>query len=278
MNLPPILVEVLRTGLWLAILVAIFTPLERFLAVCPHKLWRKGMGTDLDYYFLNSLLVATLLGMPVALLATLGRWVLPAGVHATLGSWPFAVRAALAFVAGEVGYYWGHRLCHEVPLLWRFHTIHHSAEEMDFLVSSRAHPLDVVFGRLCALAPMHVLGLAGPTGATGGTSVAVTVSVLAMLWGFFIHSNVRVRLGVLERVISTPMFHHWHHTKSGPINKNYSSNFPWLDALFGSLHLPGTWPEDYGIKEAMPDVLVDQLVHPLFPTPAQAQAEPGAAP
>lgn len=53
----------------------------------------------------------------------------------------------LAIVVGEVGAYWGHRWSHEIPWLWRFHAIHHSAEEMDWLVNTRAHPLDMFFGR-----------------------------------------------------------------------------------------------------------------------------------
>ena len=38
----------------------------------------------------------------------------------------FWTRAFAALVAGEIGYYWGHRLMHTVPLLWLFHAIHHS--------------------------------------------------------------------------------------------------------------------------------------------------------
>ena len=70
-------------------------------------------------------------------------------------------------MAGEIGYYWGHRWSHEIPFLWRFHSIHHSAEEIDFLVNTRAHPFDMVFGRFCGLVPMYVLGLGGPVGPVG---------------------------------------------------------------------------------------------------------------
>jgi sterol desaturase/sphingolipid hydroxylase (fatty acid hydroxylase superfamily) len=228
--------------------------------------------TDLGYYFLNSLLPAVLLGVPIGALAWAVHRVVPGSFLEATAALPFWARALTGFLAGEVGYYWGHRWSHEVPLLWRFHSIHHSAEEMDFLVHTRAHPVDMVFGRFCGLVPIYLLGLGGPA-RSGGSEVAVVVTLISTTWGFFIHANLRWRFGPLEWLVSTPAFHHWHHTKTGPIDRNYSSNLPWLDLIFGSLYLPKGWPEDYGIKTKVPDALVDQLVHPLFP-PAPERVKP----
>ena len=158
-------------------------------------------------------------------------------------------------MAGEIGYYWGHRWSHEIPFLWGFHSIHHSAEEIDFLVNTRAHPLDMVFSRFCGLVPIYVLGLGGPVGPAGSV-VPVLVTLIGTVWGFFIHANLRWRFGPLEWLISTPAFHHWHHTRTGPINRNYSSTLPWLDRIFGTHYLPRSeWPEAYGIKAKLPDTL-----------------------
>jgi sterol desaturase/sphingolipid hydroxylase (fatty acid hydroxylase superfamily) len=274
-QMSPLLIDIFRLCVWLIGLVVLFVPLERFFAVYPHKLLRKGMVTDLGYYFLNSLLPAVLLGLPIGALAWAAHRVVPGSFLEATAALPFWARALAAFVAGEVGYYWGHRWSHEIPLLWRFHSIHHSAEEMDFLVHTRAHPVDMVFGRFCALVPIYLLGLSGPAKSEGST-VIVVVMLIATTWGFFIHANLRWRFGLLEWLVSTPAFHHWHHTKSGPINRNYSSNFPWLDWIFGSLYLPKEWPADYGIKTKLPDALVDQLVYPLFP-PAPERVEPAKA-
>ncbi len=267
----PLWIDLFRLSLWLIGLVAVFVPLERLLAVHPKKVWRRGILTDLGYYFLNSLLPALLLGVPISAVAWAVHRVVPAGFLEATAAWPLGARMIGGLVAGEVGYYWGHRWSHEVPWLWRFHAIHHSAEEMDFLVHTRAHPLDLVFGRFCGLVPIYLLGLGGPS-RLEGTVVPVAVTLIGTSWGFFIHSNLRCRFGPLEWLVATPAFHHWHHTKSGPINRNYSSNFPWLDGLFGSLYLPGEWPKDYGIKAQVPEALVDQLVYPMFPT-----AKPGHA-
>ena len=100
-----------------------------------------------------------------------------------------------------------------------------------------------------------------------------------MVWGFFIHANVRWRFGFLEWLISTPGFHHWHHTKTGPINHNYASTLPWLDWLFGTMHLPANeWPTAYGIEAKLPDSLVGQLAYPLTAEPDAFYPPASAAP
>jgi sterol desaturase/sphingolipid hydroxylase (fatty acid hydroxylase superfamily) len=261
------LLPILRLSAWLAILVAVFVPLERFFAVHPRKMFRKGIGTDLCYYFLNSLLPAMLLSVPVGLLAWAVHRAVPAPILAATAALPLWARVLAGLVAGEVGYYWGHRWSHEIPFLWRFHSVHHSAEEVDFLVNTRAHPVDMVFGRFCSLVPIYVLGLSGPT-ASAGSLVAVLVTLIGTVWGFFIHANLRWRFGPLEWVVSTPAFHHWHHTKTGPLNRNYASTLPWLDRIFGTHYLPREdWPESYGIKAKLPDTLTGQLAYPLRAKP-----------
>jgi sterol desaturase/sphingolipid hydroxylase (fatty acid hydroxylase superfamily) len=257
-----------RPTVWLIILVVIFVPLERIFAVHPQKILRKGIATDLGYYFLSSLLPAVLLGVPIGLLAWLVHQAVPSGVLAATAALPFWARVFCGLVAGEIGYYWAHRWSHEIPFLWRFHSIHHSAEHVDFLVSSRAHPVDMVFGRFCALVPIYVLGLAEPK-AHADIQVPILVALVAIMWGFFIHANLRWRFGPLEWLISTPAFHHWHHTLNGPVNRNYASIFPWLDWIFRTHYLPsGAWPEAYGIGTEMPESLVEQLAYPLFTQPS----------
>ena len=262
------LMPLVRLSAWLTLLVAIFVPLERLFAAHPREVLRKGILTDLGYFFVNSLATAALLGLPMGVVAWAVHAAMPEAFLAAMGALPLWARAGLGLVAGEVGYYWGHRLSHEIPFLWRFHSIHHAAEDVDFLVNTHAHPLDMVFSRFCGLVPLYVLGLSGPVG-PGGSTVAVITALVGTLWGFFIHANLRWRFGPLEWLVSTPAFHHWHHTKNGPLNRNYASTLPWLDRFFGTHHLPAAWPDAYGIKAEVPDNLLDQLAYPLTPRPAQ---------
>ena len=240
-------VQLVRLVVWLALLAVIFVPLERLWAVRPGGLLRRAVWQDLGFYFLNSLLPGFVLSVPLSLLAAAGHAAVPAGGLAAVASLPLWARVAAGLVVAEIGAYWAHRWSHEVPLLWRFHAVHHQAEHMDWLVNTRGHPVDMVFTRLCALAPLYVLGLAGPGDAAGqgaeGSTVAAMVLVIGAAWGFFIHANLRWRFGVLEHLLATPAFHHWHHTAEGPLDRNYAPMLPWIDRVFGTLHLPRTWPE-----------------------------------
>jgi len=268
--------SVLRMAVWLAILSAVFVSLERLFALHRQKLFRKQIGVDACYYFINGLVPGLILGVPMALVVRLSHHLIPGAVTGAIAEWPMWARAFAAMVVGETGYYWGHRLSHEIPFLWRFHAVHHSAEEIDYMVSTRAHPVDFVWSRLWLLTPLFALGLVNPMRFSDGVIPAL-VLVLGSFWGFFVHANVRWRLGPFEWLLATPGFHHWHHTMGMQRNCNYASMFPWLDRIFGSHYLPNSWPPQYGVPEPMAPTLVGQLVQP-FIEPASAAPAAETAP
>ena len=249
---------------WLVLLALIFIPLEQLFAVRPGKIFRPGFLTDLGYYFINGIIPGLILSLPLGFAAWAAHRMMPSSVTTTFAHWPLAVRLFAAFVVAEVGLYWGHRWCHEIPLLWRFHAVHHSPTQVDWLVNSRGHPVDFVFTRLCGLLPLYGLGLGSPIAGDPGP-IPVLVMIIGPAWGFFIHANVRWRFGLLEWLIATPAFHHWHHTNddAAVINKNYAPMWPWIDWIFGSLHLPRKCqPSVYGTDFAVAPTMAGQLIDP----------------
>jgi sterol desaturase/sphingolipid hydroxylase (fatty acid hydroxylase superfamily) len=274
-SLPPsvrhFLVDMLRLSIRFFLLAIIFIPLERIFAERKQKLFRRGLVTDIGYYILNSLLPQSLLVVPLAALAWAMHAMVPHVVLDTAAQLPLWARAVAALAVGEVGYYWGHRWEHEIPFLWRFHSIHHNAEEMDWLVSSHAHPLDIVFSRFCGLVPVYALGLAGPVAGREIDPVPLMILLLGLLWGFFIHANINWRFGWLSFLVTTPAFHHWHHTRRDHVNRNYATMLPFVDLLFGSWYMPRKqWPQEYGIDGHVEPGLMGQLLQPFAPVEASA--------
>ncbi|MBV8380340.1 MAG: sterol desaturase family protein [Paucibacter sp.] len=253
---------------WLAVAALVFVPLERLFAARRQALLRPQWRNDLVYYFLGGWLpplAGAVLGVVVLALADR---LLPASYFRWLGQISPWVTLPALIVLGDFFYYWAHRWSHHNRWLWRFHAIHHSAEQMDWLVNTRAHPLDLIITRTLASAPLLFFGLKTHAGAGIG-SLVLAITAFNVFWAFFIHANVRWRFGWLEQLITTPAFHHWHHANEGAQtnNKNYAAVLPWLDRLFGTQHLPERLPNAYGIGEPLSPRLADQLLGPFAPPP-----------
>lgn len=254
-------------SVWLLLMAALLIPLERRWPLHRQAVIRAQFADDLVYFFLGGIVPAFV----VVAFAGIAPWLQqygPTQYYAWLASLPFAVRAALTVVTAEVVFYWSHRWSHEWPWLWRFHAIHHSPSALDWLVNTRAHPLDLAFSRTISTVALACVGLAYARGSDLTALLAVAV-IFNTSWGFFIHSNLRFRLGVLEHLITTPAFHHWHHSNDGAafVNKNYAGLFPWVDRLFGTYYLPpDRYPQRYGIDMPMPASLGGQLLLPLHPS------------
>jgi sterol desaturase/sphingolipid hydroxylase (fatty acid hydroxylase superfamily) len=237
----------------------VFVPLERLFARrADQPVFRPGWRTDLTYFFVSALLVqvTTLLTLKPAMVFF--DWARHDALAAWVASRPFAVQFAGILLLTDLTQYGVHRLFHAVPLLWRFHAIHHSAEQMDWLAGSRLHLVDVAMTRGLTYVPIYVLGFdEAPLFA-----YVAFVSVQAT----FIHANVRFDFGPLRHVLATPRFHHWHHAaEREAVDKNFAVHLPALDRLFGTYYQPeGRWPTAYGLADgaALPEGYLRQLAAP----------------
>ena len=239
--------NVIRLCVWLVLLSLLLIPLERWLAVRATPMPRRQVAIDVALYFINSILPATILSALFSVIVVAANAMLPSALYAATAALPLALKLVLAFVIAEIGFYWGHRLSHRIAWLWRFHRVHHAPEHLYFLINTHAHPVDMIVTRLFGMTPLYVLGLAGAN--ASGSGVPAAVIIVGTVWGFFIHSNLRIRLGWMEWLIATPAFHHWHHTSLAPLDRNFSAMLPGLDYLFGTLHLPSHFPHAYGLAD-----------------------------
>ncbi len=241
----------------LVVLAIIFIHLERLFALRPRQILRRRWRTDVVQYLINGAALKAGVVVAVVVVGTALRAFVPVSFRTEIAESPSWAQIIAALVITTVGGYAGHRAAHEVPLLWRFHRVHHSIRELDWLAANHLHPLDQIFVRSAAVLPLYALGF-------GRLSLGAFV-VLTTVQAIFVHANVRLTFGPLRWLIATPQFHHWHHAhEPAAYNSNYAGEFPAVDALFGTLYLPAQrWPAQYGIDEHEPVGYLRPLVWPL---------------
>ena len=143
---------------------------------------------------------------------------------------PAWLELTLAIVALDFIIYWQHQVFHYVPILWRFHMMHHSDLDLDVSSGVRFHPVEIVISTGVKALSVLVLGVA--------PLAVVIFEVVLNSTALFNHSNVRMPLAldrVLRWFIVTPDMHRIHHsTDVRETNSNYGFNVPWWDRLFGT--------------------------------------------
>ena len=253
----------------LLIAFLVFAPLERLFAMHQgKKILRDAWKLDLFYALVNSLITKAGLTFVILASVALASSVVPASIQDGISAMPIWVQLPIAILLSDIGFYSVHRTFHKVPWLWKFHSIHHSIEELDWLAGHRVHPVDQILTKGASLVPVFALGFS-----------ELTVAIYAGIYywqSLLVHSNVDLRLGPLRWVVALPQFHHWHHANHREAyDKNFAGQLSFLDAMFGTLHLPAhAVPERYGTPEPVPKKYVDQFFYPL--RPAVATANPDA--
>jgi|KBSMisStandDraft_5_1062788.scaffolds.fasta_scaffold13097_4 sterol desaturase/sphingolipid hydroxylase (fatty acid hydroxylase superfamily) len=152
--------------------------------------------------------------------------------------WPWVI----AIVGVDLGYYWWHRLSHEVNVLWAVHVVHHQSEDYNLAVALRQ----------AVLSPVTVMPFYLPLAVLGVPLLPFfIVNALSTLYQFWIHTELVDRMGVLERVINTPSLHRVHHGVNPEyLDKNYAATFICWDQLFGTLRREEA-PVVYGVSHPL---------------------------
>jgi sterol desaturase/sphingolipid hydroxylase (fatty acid hydroxylase superfamily) len=244
----------------------VFAVLTHWQACNPGRLWfqRREIVTDVLYWFLIPL---------GARFVRIGLMVMGAAlifdIHGTaalmnfydngfgpLAEMPLWLQAFTFLAASDFLLYWFHRLYHGAAL-WKYHAVHHSSEELDWISAARFHPVNILFGTVLVDVALLLAGIS--------PNVMLWVGPFTTAHSAFVHANLKWTLGPFKYVLASPVFHRWHHTaadRGG--SKNFAGTFPVLDLLFGTFYMPeNELPDAYGIAdERFPASFGSQILYP----------------
>lgn len=247
----------------LLLMTLIFIPIELFFPKNKeqtkfHEEWR----TDLVYFVISHLFIqffGIITQKPAVLFF---GWIGLEKLHEWVQSLPFIVALFLAFFSTDLFQYWAHRIFHNHVYLWRFHSVHHSTKNMDWLAGSRTHFIDIFFTRAMTFVPLYVLGFS--------PAVFNVYIIFIAIHAVLIHANTRINFGFIKYIFTTPQYHHWHHCEDPKYyGHNFASIFPFIDMIFGTYYLPGNkWPEGTGVHESQyPKGFIKQTMYPFTKSP-----------
>jgi len=245
-------------AVWLFGLGLFFVVAERLWPWRKQRLLRAGLLSDILYIVFNAEYLGILLALATARLIRiydpepLIRWNVMSGAPAWLQF--IVLLFAFDFLQWCI-----HNMLHRVPFLWRFHKIHHSVVDMDWLGNWRFHWGEIIVYRSLLYIPTAVFGFSAP--------VLFSYGILNTFIGHYAHANLRISIGPLKYFLNSPQMHIWHHTHpdSGPINRNFGITLSLWDWVFRTAYMPaGAQPDRLGFDgiEQYPKQLPAQWVAP----------------
>ena len=232
---------------------------------------RGRLGTNFGLGILNAILVWM---VPLTAIAA-AIWAEARGVgllHVVEA--PAAVALFATVAARSLLAYGLHRLAHRVPLLWRFHAVHHADTAIDLSTGFRHHPVEALYVAAAAAALAVALGLS-PDVLAGYELAAAAMSA-------WLHANLRMPEAadrLAGALLVTPSLHHVHHSaRQAETDSNYGDVFILWDRLFGSFRRLATGERvklRFGLGDAVDPSAADlmaQLARPFRPSPASRLA------
>ncbi len=166
---------------------------------------------------------------------------------------PVWIQLIFFTITHDIYIYFMHRWQHSNKWLWRIHEAHHSPKKVDWLSGSRSHALEILINQTIEFAPIILLG--------STPEVIAYKGLISAVWGMYIHSNLNVKTGWLQKIINGPEMHRWHHSTGKGRNRNFATKFAIWDWVFGTAYLPETKPDEYGLKTYFPAHYFNQTLY-----------------
>jgi sterol desaturase/sphingolipid hydroxylase (fatty acid hydroxylase superfamily) len=209
--------------------IGLFLVTERVRPAQRRPLIARGHRQDLLFTVFTATLVIPLVTALTLSFSEIARRTLPWIIMPKAATVPRWVATAVIFLAMDLCNWFAHLANHRVRVLWRFHELHHSQEDMSVLTVFRTHPL-IHVSYLIALVPGIVLLT---NGALSTTLLVIYAAIVA-----FAHSNTNLGFGPLGRIFVSPNFHRIHHQLDGPQDVNLGFALTIWDQLFDCAVFP----------------------------------------
>jgi sterol desaturase/sphingolipid hydroxylase (fatty acid hydroxylase superfamily) len=219
--------------------------------------WHPSARVDYRFYLVNAVVFPLLLGPlllggnSIARLLEELTGIMPDPVPST-GIVTRIVYTLLFFVAYDFGRFVAHSLLHDVPFLWEFHKVHHSAEVLTPMTSFRAHPIDLAVMAWGSAVTTGILAWLFHRYVDSSIDVYTFLGLHVIFWAGNLIGNLRhwqVWLSYGEKLnhwLISPAHHQLHHSAE-PQHWGCNRGFElaiW-DRLYGTLRIPANQPETF---------------------------------
>jgi sterol desaturase/sphingolipid hydroxylase (fatty acid hydroxylase superfamily) len=254
------------------VILGVILVLERLRPAQRRPLVARGHRQDVLYTVLHCTLGVLLITALTLSFQEVVRRALPWVVLPRMGPVPRGLAIAAIFVAMDACNWSVHLANHRSRVLWRFHELHHSQEDMNVMTVFRTHPL-IHVSYVLALVPGIVLLANG----------AVSITLLIVYGGIvaFAHSNTNLGFGPLGRILVSPNYHRIHHRVEGAQDVNLGfaltiwdqlsrrAVFPTAETIRMDTGIPGRplRVEQEGERARHMSAFVAQLLGPFRPMP-----------
>lgn len=218
----------IRVGVFLGILI-LLSGLEFMIPLAKRRISRPNQWfTNLSIVLLDNLtlkIVFPLLAAGVAKYAHENGY----GLFNIIST-PYWISFILSLIFLDLLIYTQHVMMHKIPLLWRFHRMHHSELGLDATSALRFHPIEIVISMLIKMSFILIMGIP--------VAAVILFEILLNGLALFNHSNIKlpdIIEKALRQIVITPEVHWIHHSELPfETNSNYGFNLSLWDRLFST--------------------------------------------
>jgi len=225
-------VNIVAVPLIAAVIFAALFVLERFSPL------RRSTRSLIARLAVNLAIAILMFVTAVALVQPAAKWALHWSADKPFGlvhviRFPVWLSFVLSFLLMDLGFYYWHVANHRLPILWRFHNVHHIDPDLDVTTAFRFHFGEIALSSGFSLVAVSLIGISG--WAFAAYQIVFQAEVL------FHHSNLRLPIRferLLSKIIVTPRMHGIHHSQvQRENNSNFGTVFTWWDRLHRTLGL-----------------------------------------